>query len=44
MSEAGKILKVSREFYSIPIKIEVMQQIGIDRCRLPEVSSKTQLR
>ena len=33
----GKIKKVSSELHSIPIKTEVMQQIGIDICSLPEV-------
>ena len=37
MSEAGKNKKVSSELHSIPIKTEVMQQIGIDICSLPEV-------
>ena len=34
--EQGKIKKASNELHSIPIKTEVMQQIGI-MCRLPEV-------
>ena len=29
--------KVKSELHSIPIKTEVMQQIGIDKCSLPEV-------
>ena len=33
----GKIKKVSSELHNIVIKIEVMQQIGIDICSLPEV-------
>ena len=33
----GKIKKVSSELHSIHIKTEVMQQIGIDICSLPEV-------
>ena len=37
MSEAGTIKKVSSELHSIPLKTEVMQQIGIDICSVPEV-------
>ena len=37
--EAGKIWKVWSEPHSIPIKTQVMQQIGIDICNLPEVDS-----
>ena len=33
----GKIEKVSSALHRIPIKTEVMQQIGIDICILPEV-------
>ena len=35
MSEAGRNLKTS-ELYSIFIKTEIRQQIGIDICSLPE--------
>ena len=37
MSEAGTIKKVSSELHSIHIKTEVIQQIGIDICSVPEV-------
>ena len=37
--EQGKIKKVSSELHSIPIKTEVMQQIGIDISSFPEVYS-----
>ena len=33
----GKIKKVSSGLHSIPIKTEVMEQIGIGICSLPEV-------
>ena len=33
----GKIKKVSAELHSIPVKNEVMQQVGVDVCNLPEV-------
>ena len=33
----GKIKKVSSELHSNPIKTEVMQQINVDKCSLPEV-------
>ena len=32
-----KFEKVSSELHSIPIKTEVLQQTGIDKCSLPEV-------
>ena len=33
----GKFKKISAELQSIPVKNEVMQQIGVDLCDLPEV-------
>ena len=33
----GKTKKVSTELQSIPVKNEVIQQIGVDVCNLPEV-------
>ena len=43
MSEAHEIKKASSELHSIPIITEVMQQIGIDICSLPEVECFTHL-
>ena len=33
----GKLKKVSTELHSIPVKNEVMQQVGVNVCNLPEV-------
>ena len=37
MSKAGKIEEASSELASIPIKTDVIQQIGTNICSLPEV-------